>query len=72
MGVDIILFGWRHTGRLALRAALAAAVIVASTMVFVEELVVTALVLATFYMCLLTAVRERFSLRRQRASSSDG
>ena len=46
--------------RLSIRAALAATLIVGSTMLFLEEIVVTGMVLAAFYVCLISAVRRRF------------
>ena len=47
--------------RLLIQATLAAILIVGSTMVFLEELVVTGMVLAAFYVCLISAVRRRFA-----------
>jgi hypothetical protein len=47
--------------RLLIRAALAATLIVGSTMLFLEEIVVTGMVLAAAYVCLVSAVRRRFA-----------
>ncbi len=47
--------------RLLIQATLAATVIVGSTMLFLEELAVTGMVLAAFYMCLVSVVRHRFA-----------
>jgi hypothetical protein len=44
-----------------IQATLAATVIVGSTMLFLEELAVTGMVLAAFYMCLVSVVRRRFA-----------
>ena len=50
-----------HILRLLIRAALAATLIVGSTMLFLEEIVVTGMVLAAAYVCLVSAVRRRFA-----------
>ena len=50
-----------HSLRLLIRAVLAATLIVGSTMLFLEEIVVTGMVLAAFYVCVVSAVRRRFA-----------
>ena len=53
--------------RLLIRAALAATLIMGSTMLFLEEIVVTGMALVASYVCLVSAVRRRFAASVLRA-----